>query len=226
MILSIDGYEANSGNRVGIGRFAYEMLTGIKTAVELGKSRFSTVRVYMPDAPVDDLPIETAVWRYVVRRPKKLWTFIGLPWRLYKDKPRADVVFSPTHYVPRFIGIPRVCSIMDVSYLHYPELFTKKDLYQLTTWTAYSVQHCAKVITISEYSKHAIMEAYNLASDRVVVVYPGMSMSVKKKRSIIVRPLLPDTAYVRRIYSQSARCNRGKTLCALLRLFQSLKTLR
>jgi glycosyltransferase involved in cell wall biosynthesis len=180
MILSIDGYEANTGSRVGIGRFAYEMLVGIHEEIRAGKSAFATARIYMPSAPISDLPAASDRWQYILGKPQKLWTFLGLPWRLRSDMPQADVVFSPTHYVPRFVRTPRVFSIMDVSYLHYPELFTKKDLYQLTKWTEYSVRHSEKIITISEYSKHAIMEAYNLASDRVVVVYPGMSMRVSK----------------------------------------------
>ena len=182
MILSIDGYEANSGNRVGVGRFAYEILIGIERKLKQGESQFTKARVYMPDKPIDDLPSGSAVWEYSVGKPKKLWTFIGLPWLLYRDKPKADVIFSPTHYVPRFTNIPRVCAIMDVSYLHYPEMFDKKDLYQLTKWTEYSVRHAAKVITISEYSKHAIMEAYTIASERIVVVYPGMSMSLLEQK--------------------------------------------
>ena len=182
MILSIDGYEANSGNRVGVGRFAYEMLTGIERQIRHGESQFTKARVYMPDTPNPDLPSGSAVWEYRVGRPKKLWTFIGLPWLLHREKTKADVVFSPTHYVPRFTNISRVCAIMDVSYLHYPEMFDKKDLYQLTKWTEYSVRHAQKVITISEYSKHAIMEAYSIASERIVVVYPGMSMSLVKQK--------------------------------------------
>ena len=181
MILSIDGYEANSGNRVGVGRFAYEILIGIERKLKQGKASLPR-RAYMPDKPIDDLPSGSAVWEYSVGKPKKLWTFIGLPWLLYRDKPKADVIFSPTHYVPRFTNIPRVCAIMDVSYLHYPEMFDKKDLYQLTKWTEYSVRHATKVITISEYSKHAIMEAYTIASERIVVVYPGMSMSLLEQK--------------------------------------------
>lgn len=182
MILSIDGYEANSGNRVGVGRFAYEMLIGIERELGQGNSQFTKARVYMPDTPNPDLPSSSSFWEYSVGKPKKLWTFIGLPWLLYREKTKADVIFSPTHYVPRFASIPRVCAIMDVSYLHYPEMFDKKDLYQLTKWTEYSVRHAKKVITISEYSKHAIMEAYSIASERIVVVYPGMSMSLLQQK--------------------------------------------
>lgn len=183
MILSIDGYEANTENLVGIGRFAYEILVGLHARIINGESQYTNVRVYIPEEPRNLLPEASSVWKYIVGKPKMFWTFLGLPWALFRDKPTADVVFSPTHYIPRFTTIARVCSVMDVSYLHYPELFKAKDLYQLTTWTKYSVQHAVKVITISEYSKRAIMEAYSLASDRVVVVYPGMSMRVKKQKT-------------------------------------------
>ena len=65
---------------------------------------------------------------------------------------------------------------MDLSYLTYPQLFRKKDLHQLIHWTHYSVKNAASIFTISEFSKHAIIEAYHIPPDRVIVTYPGFSM--------------------------------------------------
>ncbi len=171
MIIAIDGYEANVKNRVGIGRYAFEILKHIYPLIEKSHS----VRVYLPTPPLPDMPKETSWWTYRIAKPSKLWTFIGLPFGLKKDLPRADVVFSPTHYIPRFTSIPRVMSIMDLSYLFYPEMFRAKDLHQLTSWTAYSVRHVRKILTISESTKHAIMKAYQIPEDRVAVTYPGMT---------------------------------------------------
>ncbi len=172
MIIAIDGYEANVNNRVGIGRYAFEILTHLYKIID---HTHDCVRVYLPSPPLSDLPKETSWWSYRIANPSKLWTFIGLPFALKKDFPKADVVFSPTHYMPRFIATPRVCSIMDLSYLYYPQMFKPKDLHQLTQWTAYSVCHAAKILTISQSSKHAIIEAYHVSGDRIVVTYPGMS---------------------------------------------------
>lgn len=172
MILAIDGYEANEGGRVGIGRFAHELLIYLSKAV--GKSAFSEVRVYLPDAPRADMPKESSSWKYRVVGPKTLWTFFGLPAALSQEKPQADVVFSPTHYIPRFVRTPKVMAIMDVSYLLYPELFRPQDLVKLTRWTAYSVARVAKIITISEFSKHAIIKAYNVPDTKVQVTYPAI----------------------------------------------------
>jgi len=68
-------------------------------------------------------------------------------------------------------------SIMDLSYLTYPQLFRKKDLHQLTQWTAYSAANAARIFTISEFSRHAIIEAYHADKDRVIVTHPGFSMN-------------------------------------------------
>jgi glycosyltransferase involved in cell wall biosynthesis len=176
MIIAIDGYEANVKNRVGIGRYAYEIIKNIY----LLRSAVSC-RIYLPNPPLPDMPRETEWWRYRVISPKQFWTFVGLPLALLRDQPSADVVFSPTHYVPRFISIPRVMSIMDLSYLAYPKMFRFRDLYKLVLWTKYSVANASRICTISEFTKNAIINQYGVSEERVVVTYPGLSMELKAK---------------------------------------------
>jgi glycosyltransferase involved in cell wall biosynthesis len=178
MIIAIDGYEANIENRVGIGRYAYELL---KNIYSLPKNKDIQFRIYLPQEPRDDMPKETSWWTYRVAKPKKLWTFIGLPFAILTDSPQADVVFSPTHYIPRFISIPRVMSIMDMSFLEYPELFRARDLHKLVRWTRYSAKHAVKIFTISDASKNDIIRRYGSKADNVVVTYPGLSMKNNQK---------------------------------------------
>lgn len=180
MIVAIDGYEANVKERVGIGRYAYEILRHLY----LLNLAHHSYRIYLPSKPLPDMPPEMPWWQYRVVKPARFWTFIGLPYSLWRDKPRADVVFSPTHYIPRFTSLPRVMSIMDVSYLEYPELFKPKDLYQLRHWTAYSVQHAAKICGISQFSKDAIIKAYHVPDKRVIVTYPGVTTMSNSKYQI------------------------------------------
>jgi len=178
MIIAIDGYEANAENRVGVGRFAYEMLRHLfeegKRKKVKGKSNLQ-FRIYLPSQPMADMPKETSWWQYRVVSPQKLWTFLALPFYLSADTPRADVIFSPTHYVPRFTSIPKIFSIMDLSYVHFPQLFRTKDLHQLVHWTAYSARHAKEIMTISDFSKRAILKEYGVPKDRVHVVYPGLT---------------------------------------------------
>jgi len=178
MVIAIDGYEANVTTRVGIGRYAYEILKAMYALLRdqyIAGELKDVYRIYLPSIPLPDMPKASPWWQYRIVGPKKLWTFIGLPLALSKDMPRADVVFSPTHYIPRFIRTPRVMSIMDLSYLQFPELFKSKDLHQLVHWTQYSVSHAAAVLTISEFSKNAIIDTYHVPGTSVYVTYPGLS---------------------------------------------------
>jgi glycosyltransferase involved in cell wall biosynthesis len=174
MIIAIDGYEANNIPRVGIGRYAYEILRHIYKRRQNIKDSQILFRIYLPELPVDDMPVETTWWKYKIVPFKKLWTFIGLPLALKIDKPHFDVCFSPTHYIPRFINHNVAMSVMDLSFLYYKDLFKKKDLYKLTNWTKYSIAHSNKIFTISQYSKDAIIKMYNLKPDHIIVTYPGI----------------------------------------------------
>jgi len=174
MTIAIDGYEANQLHRVGIGEYAYQIIRELYAlSLQKDKSHLN-FRIYLPEKPLADMPEPTQTWKYIVRSPKRFWTFLALPYSLHIDKPKASVVFSPTHYVPRFVDMPKVMSIMDVSYLYFPELFRKKDLYQLKEWTKHSVDHAAYVFTISEFSKNAIIKEYKYPHERIIVTYPGM----------------------------------------------------
>lgn len=188
MILAIDGYEANAGHRVGVGRYAAELLTAMYTRLGKRKGGFEKVRVYLPRPRKPHMPKQSACWTYEERSPKVFWTFWALPKALRTDKPKADAVFSPTHYIPRFTKIPKVMAIMDLSYLSYPELFRKQDLYKLEHWTAYSARHAKAIITISEFSKNAIIKAYRVPKSRVIVAYPALPKVLPGKTSMNARP--------------------------------------
>ena len=170
MLIGIDGNEANVENKVGVSEFAFELLNRFSQI----KREDSKIQVYLKDKPNSDLPLESNTWKYRVFRPKKLWTQWRLPLELYLARPRPSVFFTPSHYAPRFSPIPTVVSVMDLSYLHFPELFNKSDLYQLINWTKYSVKKAKAVITISNSSRFDIIKAYDLPEAKVHVIYPGI----------------------------------------------------
>lgn len=177
MIIAIDAYEATSPERVGVGRYASEIIIAIhKELSARDPDTRPRVLLYSPFSPGPELPQGADWWIYRTCNLPRLWTFIGLPYLLKRESPVPDVVFSPTHYVPRFVGIPKVFSIMDVSYLSYPEMFRKQDLAKLVRWTRYSVRHAAKILTISRFSRNAIIDAYGIPAGDVVVTYPGLTV--------------------------------------------------
>lgn len=195
MLIGIDGNEANVTSRVGSGQYAYELLRQFQTAsnyhvipakaginsdkrqildqVENDKLEFI---VYLKEQPLPDLPKETVNFNYKVFGPKKLWTQFALPINLSFGK-KPDVFFSTAHYGPRFSPVPYVVTIHDLSYLHFPELFKKNDLYQLTNWSKYSISNSKHIIVPSNSTKDDIVKNYKIKSSKITVTYEGYDRS-------------------------------------------------
>jgi glycosyltransferase involved in cell wall biosynthesis len=172
MIIGIDGNEANVTKRLGVSEYAYQLL------LQFYEVKDKDFVIYLKDKPLHDLPKQTTHWQYRVITPGKLWTQWRLPLDLYIHRPRPNVFFTPSHYGPRFSSVPTVMTILDVSYLYFPELFKQRDLYKLKHWTAYSAKKAKKVLTISESSKNDIIKEYKLRENDVVVTYPGIKSAM------------------------------------------------
>ena len=167
MLIGFDGGDANTLPRVGSGRYGYEIL---KHLIPLGDS----YQVYLNRQPLSDMPKGECV-NYKCLSPSFLWTQIALPLDLYGGQPRPGVFFTPTHYAPRFSPIPRVITIFDLSFLkpEFQSFFRPRDLWQLKSWTAYSVAKAIHILTISEYSKRDIINFYRIPEGRITVTYLG-----------------------------------------------------
>ncbi|MEX2028066.1 MAG: glycosyltransferase, partial [Candidatus Curtissbacteria bacterium] len=166
MLIGIDGNEANIKNRVGSGQYTFELLQ------QFSKEKNRKFVVYLKDKPVSDLPRQTPNYEYKVFGPKKFWTQFALPINLtFGQKP--DVFFSPAHYGPRFSRVPYVVTIHDLSYLHFPRLFKKNDLYQLTSWSKYSIENSARIIVPSHSTKDDVVKNYQVNPSKITVTYEG-----------------------------------------------------
>lgn len=164
----IDGYEANVPQRLGSGQVSFEVLRNIENL-----DHENDYTIFLPTSPVADMPKEREGWRYKVLKPKRLWTRIALPFALFSAKHKPDVFFTPTHYIPRFTKVKRVVMIFDLSYLHFKEMFKRKDIYQLNNWTRYSLENSTHILTISNTTKKDILKNYQIPNNKVTVVYPG-----------------------------------------------------
>lgn len=171
----IDGYEANVEQRVGSGQVAFELLRNI---YKLDTQNSYTI--LLQSNPFPDLPKPRKNWNYKILRPAKLWTRLIIPIYYMLSKNKPDVILSPTHYVPAFIKTKRVPIIFDLSFLRFPEMFKKDDLYKLTNWTRYSANESAHIITISQSSRNDIEEFYKVPVNKITVAYPGYDAEVFK----------------------------------------------
>lgn len=180
MVIGINGYEAvvprfgygqKTGlpRRVGSGEYCFELLLNLNKI-----DKKNNYIIYLPQSPTADLPKESSNWRYKIVGPRKLWTLFSLSLEFLFKRSKADVFFTPTHYLPVFSPQNSAISILDTSYINFPKSFKKSDLWQLKNWTAYSVKKTKKIFTISQNSKDDIIKEYGLSEERVVVTYPGI----------------------------------------------------
>ena len=176
MRIWIDGYEANVPQRLGSSQIAFELLKHLEKLDQ--KNDYS---ILLPSPPMDDLPKTREGWRYKILKPAKLWTRIALPLALYSSRKKPDLIFSPTHYIPRFSPVKRLVTIFDLSFIHFPEMFNKKDLWQLKNWTKFSVKNADFIITISKNTRDDIIKEYGVNKNKISLAYPGFDESAFHK---------------------------------------------
>lgn len=176
MVIGIDGNEANVENRVGSGVYTLELLK------QFAKIKNCQFLVYLKQKPQTDLPPESETFKYQVFGPQKFWTQFALPIKLtFAAKP--NVFFSPAHYGPRFSKVPYVVTIHDLSYLHFPELFRKEDLFQLTSWSKYSINKSKAIIAPSQSTKNDLVKNYKIDPAKITVTHEGYNKQSFKPQS-------------------------------------------
>ena len=174
MIIGVDGNEANVDHRVGVSNYTHKLLSYFKKKA----NRDLQFTIFLREKPKSDMPKENRFFRYRVVWGKFLWSQVFLPLSLIKNN--IDIFFSPAHYSPRFISIPYVVTIHDLSFFRYPEDFRKRDLLKLTLWTNYSVKRAKKIIAVSQATKKDILKIYKLADEKIKVIYNGFE-KIKSK---------------------------------------------
>jgi glycosyltransferase involved in cell wall biosynthesis len=200
MIIGIDINEANIGQRVGINQVAFAMFKALTKNISTGDKIIALSK----ERPLPDLPFSGEKLVYETFGPKKMWVLTGLTKRLLFNKPKIDVLFSPSHYTPLLSRVPSVIYLMDLSYERFgTDYFTTYDINQLKRWTPLSVKKAKQILTISEFSKSEIIKIYKTRPEKITVIYPGFDretyhskipktkqLQVRKKYGIIGKYLL------------------------------------
>lgn len=165
MRFSVDAHAIGchlTGNEVYIRNLLHEF-------ARLDKFNEFIAYIAKPDAP-QHIPSRTET-RWVSNNPYKRLGF-DLPRAVRADKPD---LLHVQYTEPLFTNVPLVVTVHDVSYLEYPQYFTRYRSSQLRVTVRRTVKAAAAVLTPSEYSRRAILRHYNIDPERVVVVPNGVS---------------------------------------------------
>jgi glycosyltransferase involved in cell wall biosynthesis len=76
-----------------------------------------------------------------------------------------------TYHAPPLASCPAVVSVHDISFEHYPQFFSPRDLLVLKTLVPLSARRAARVMTGSRHAKDEIVARYGISPDKVVVAY-------------------------------------------------------
>jgi len=84
-------------------------------------------------------------------------------------------VFHCNYIGPPFMKTPYIVTLHDILHEEYPQFFPGKMRFLMSLLYPFSARHAAKVITVSEYSKKAIVRLYGVPDENVVVIPNGVA---------------------------------------------------
>jgi glycosyltransferase involved in cell wall biosynthesis len=108
--------------------------------------------------------------RFVIRRVSAN-PYSRLGWDLGRLI-RADCpdLIHVQYTAPLLARTPIVVTVHDVSFIEHPEYFTGSRRSQLRVTVGQTVRRAARILTVSEFSRDAILRAYDIAAEKVRVI--------------------------------------------------------
>ena len=93
-------------------------------------------------------------------------------------KYKIDLYFSPNHVLPIIKNSQTVVVIHDLAHLYFPQSLPKKAFWYYQTFIPGSLKRADRIIAISESTKSDIVKFFDIESEKIKVLYPG----VEKKK--------------------------------------------
>ncbi|MGH2841590.1 MAG: glycosyltransferase family 4 protein [Solirubrobacteraceae bacterium] len=165
---------------------------------------------------VDALPARDGIAYRVIRRggpgPELLFEQAGLPLRLARM--HADLVHTPTCFLPLARPCPGVVTIHDLAFEVYPEDFSARTGWKYRTFTPRAARSAQRVIVHAQFTADDIVRRYRVDEERVRVIPLAPSLPVGD-----APPPAGEGPYLLAVGDLRAKKN-------LLRLVQAFRSLR
>lgn len=84
------------------------------------------------------------------------------------------------YFIPFIRPCPVVCTIHDICFEHYNNIFTKKEYYTQKILIPYAARHSKYIFTVSNHAKSDIIEHYHVPKERVVVTYNAVNSNFRE----------------------------------------------
>ena len=123
---------------------------------------------------------------------------IHVPWVLMREKP--DVYHAPHYVLPVAVRSRSVVTIHDCIHLMFPQYLPNRAAYAYARGAMWSAaRHSDRILTVSEASKRDILHFFNVAPEKISVVYNAID------ERFWVEPAAEDIARVRERFQLDQR---------------------
>ncbi len=162
-IIGIDASRAISKTPTGTENYSYHLIRAL-----LPHLRAHEVRLYLREpAPADVFPGATL---RVIPFPR-LWTHTRLSAELLRHP--VDLLFVPAHVLPLYHPRLNLVTVFDVGYRFFPEAHPWQQRLYLDWSTRYHARQATRLIAISQATRDALMELYNVPPSKIIVIPVG-----------------------------------------------------
>lgn len=157
----------------GIGRYSYELA---KEMYKLGKIDLKIVireedKTIFGFAEKTDLIVAEGIKD---SKSRNYYEQFKLPKLIYKLYPKA-IVHYPDSMAPLLAKNKVIITVHDLAFKSLKNAFTWKTVLWKNFMTNLSIKKACKIISITNFAKDEILKHYNIASDKINVVYNGFN---------------------------------------------------
>ena len=166
----------------GIGRYTRELLHAVvaKNDHDLRQFQLFSAKISNTLPVADPLPTHPKVsytpaplderWLY------RLWYRLRLPIPVQWMIGQVDLFHSPDFVLPPVAkGIPTVLTVHDLSFAHYPEVYTPALVSYLNKVVPWSVTRASHILADSKATKEDLVQLWNVRPEKVTVLYSGVN---------------------------------------------------
>lgn len=164
----------------GLGRYADELLSALLAQDRTNeyialynspRELNSTVlhRISQASCSARRVPLDAKPWR--------MCAWLAHVFNIGMDRwlPRCDVFHATDHLLPRFKNAKTVFTLHDLIFRFYPEYHLPLNRWFLTVAIPYFLRRADAIIAVSECTKRDAVRLYNIASEKIVVIYEGVN---------------------------------------------------
>lgn len=169
MRIGIDAYDVNVERKAWAKTYVTNLLLNLAKI-----DTDNDYLLYLPRPLRKDFPIRQENFKYRILCSPKLWTIwtqVRIPLDLMFQKP--DILFLPSHSLPRYHPCKTVVTIHDLAFLTFPAYFKAKDRIIQRKITSYAIKNADRIIAVSHSTKRDIIKYYHVNSEKITVIYHG-----------------------------------------------------